>query len=180
MSLLLASLVAVSLVSVTALIVVIVLLAANYRRLPARIPKLLDVDTVLILPPSARTSLQTLAAAGDPRMLWRRGWLLFSTATFALDTLMLTLLAWITLRSGPAIVAELGLIACAFNALGGILLVVYISFQVRSAVVWPGAARGPLVPKAFARLSPIALVLGLACVGAYGIWAYGQLRAVQF
>src|ERR1700676_227008 len=105
MSLLLFSLVVVSLISVTALSVLIVLLATNYRRLPARIPKLLDVDAVLVLPASGRASLRTLTAAGDPQMSWRRGWLLFSTATYALDTLMLTLLSWISLRSGPAIVA---------------------------------------------------------------------------
>lgn len=178
MSLLLVSLVVLNVISVTALSVLMVLLAVNYRRLPPRIPKLLDVDTVLIVPPSARTSLRTLTAAGDPQMSWGRWWLLFFTATFALDTVMLALLSWMTLRSGPVIVAEAGLMACALNALGGIGLIVYVAFQVRWAL--GGAARGPLVPKTFARLSPYALALGLACIAAYGFWAYGQLQAAQF
>jgi hypothetical protein len=178
--LLLSSLVATSLISVAALIVAIVLLAMNYRRLPARIPKLLDVDAVLVIPASARASLQMLAAADDPQMSWRRGWLLYLTATFALETLVVAHLSWTALRSGTIIIAEVSLIASALNAVACVVLVVYVWFQVRSAAARGSTHRGALVPKTFARLSPIALALGLVCVGAYGVWVYVQLHTAQF
>ena len=177
---LLSSLIATSLISVAALIVVIVLLALNYRRLPTRIPKLLDVDAVLVLPPSARALLRTLANADDPCMTWPRAWLLYWVALFAIETVTVTFTAWSDLRFSHGIVAEAGLIAAALNVLVGALLVVYVWFQVRSAAVRGSAPHGALVPKTFARVSPIALGLGLACVGAYGVWVYFQLHTAQF
>jgi len=110
------------------LVATIILLAFGYRALPERIPKYLNIDTVVTIPWSGRRKLRTLAAENSIEVTMPRAWLLVFTACIGGNMLVQAGLELMDPRQGESAVVMAG---CA--AFVNLVLATWVYLLVRAA-----------------------------------------------
>jgi hypothetical protein len=160
-------------IGAAALIAATVDLALGYRTLPARIPKFLDIDTLIMVPWSARPKLQAMVASHDAATTLPRWFLLYITA--------LSWLLFLGFALGSAsrdrLLLAFAVVGASLMASANVVNAVFIYFQIRAARPNAGNPPGRIVPAWFSQHSRTAGLLGFLVTVVYCVWACIKIRA---